>query len=429
MQSVHGKTFLHLIRDYTEPIRDPLWKNIYVSKGMKKLISLAPFQKLGRIKQLGPAFHVYPGAVHTRLNHSLGVFHLARKLLLSLLEKEESSDSLRGELAFVSTEGVKSFLTAALFHDLGHFPFAHSLKELPLKSHEAIGAEGLTSEPIASTIRNELRCDPARVAAIIDEEIDPEGDEEVVFFRRLLSGVLDPDKLDYLNRDAYFCGVPYGIQDTEYVFHKILPHREWGISLERDGLTAVENILFSKYLMYSNVYWHRVVRIATAMIKRPLNMAMEEGKLNPADLYWLDDEEFFGRFSADRFRPYRLIGDVSSRRLYKTVYEAPYNEELHGKFLPLPSRLAESERIASALSNRLGRSVKPWEVIIDIPEPISFEIDLPIVDRGETLPFAQSGSVFSKPVVEGFTNSMRMLRIFAPESRAGDIRGVIEELV
>jgi HD superfamily phosphohydrolase len=181
--------------------------------------------------------------------------------------------------------------------------------------------------------------------------------------------------------------------------------------------------------MYSNVYWHRVVRIATAMIKRPLNMAMEEGKLNPADLYWLDDEEFFGRFSADRFRPYRLIGDVSSRRLYKTVYEAPYNEELHGKFLPLPSRLAESERIASALSNRLGRSVKPWEVIIDIPEPISFEIDLPIVDRGETLPFAQSGTVFSKPVVEGFTNSMRMLRIFAPESRARDIRGVIEELV
>ncbi len=429
MDRAHSETFLHLIRDYTEPVRDPLWKNIYLSKGMKRLISLAPFQKLGRIKQLGPAFHVYPGAVHTRLNHSLGVFHLARLLFLSLLEREERVEGIGGELDFIDTEGVKSFLTAALLHDLGHFPFAHSLKELPLDSHEALGAEGILSEPIAPVIREEIGCEPKRVAAIIDEEMDAEADEQVLYFRRLLSGVMDPDKLDYLNRDAYFCGVPYGIQDTEYVFNKMRPHRDWGVALEKDGLIAVENILFSKYLMYRSVYWHRVVRIATAMIKRPLNMAMAESKLQPGTLYWLDDEEFFARFSPDDYLPYRLISDVASRRLYKTAYEIPFEEGRHGKYLSLDTRLAESERIASDLSKRSGLSVAPWELIIDIPEPISFEIELSIVEEEKSLPFKESGSVFSSPVVEGFTSSMRMFRIFVPQRLLEPLRGRIEELV
>lgn len=410
MSSGHTEAFLHLVRDYTEPIRDPLWKHIYVSRELKDLISLPPFQKLGRIKQLGPAYLVYPGAVHTRLNHSLGVLHLARKLLLALLDREG--------LDFITVEGVKCFLAAALFHDLGHFPFAHSLKELPLRSHEALGAEGLTEEPIASAIRTELKCPPERVAAIIDEERDAAGDEEVHYFRRLLSGVLDPDKLDYLNRDAYFCGVPYGMQDTEYIFHKVRLHRNMGIALESDGLTAVENILFSKYLMYRTVYWHRVVRIATAMIKQPLNMAMADGSLDPSALYWLDDEEFFGRFSSKRKDPFELITKVFFRDLFKTAHEVPFPEGRHGRLLDLEVRLSESERIASKLSMMKNRDVAPWEVIIDIPEPISFEIELPIVREERTVPFAGSGSVFSGPVVEGFTSSMRMLRVFVPEDLA-----------
>ncbi len=424
-RSAASKCFHHLSRDYTEPIRDPLWNNIYLTPGLKRLISLPPFQKLGRIKQLGPAFHVYPGAVHTRLNHSLGVFHLARQLILSLLTASEESGA-GGELVFLSTEGIKSFLAASLLHDLGHFPFAHSLKELPLKSHEALGAEGILREPLASSLKEDMGCDPSRIAAIIDEERDAEDDEEVLYFRRLLSGVLDPDKLDYLNRDAYFCGVPYGMQDTEYVLHKIRPHIGRGIAIEREGLTAVENILFSKYLMYRTVYWHRVVRIATAMIKQAVNLAMAEGRLQPERLYWLDDEEFFSRFSSVDYRPFELIGLTSRRSLFKTGFEEPYSEELHGPFRPLDSRLGESERLAGLFSSRLQRSVAPWEIIIDIPEPISFEIDLPVSGgaggENEILPFSGSGSVFSPPVIAGFTSSLRMVRIFAPEDIIAEIR-------
>jgi HD superfamily phosphohydrolase len=402
----------HLVHDFTEPIRDPLWQHIYVSPAVKELISCAPFQKLGRIKQLGPAYHVYPGAVHTRLNHSLGVFHLSRKLLLALYGHEDFEG--------VSIEGAKAFLSAAVLHDLGHFPFAHSLKELPLKEHEALTAEGVLAPPLRETLREKVGCDPQRVAAIVDEDMDASDDEEVLFFRRLLSGVLDPDKLDYLNRDAYFCGVPYGVQDTEFVFNKIVPHPENGIAVESAGLTAVENILFSKYLMYKTVYWHRVVRIATAMIKQPVFTAMREGIITREELYWLDDEEFFRTLTPERYRPFELLERTARRELLKTAWEGSFNRDNgeHLRLMDLDHRSKRQEEIARTLSSRLQRSVRPWEVIIDIPEPISFEIGLPIGTEAGFLPFPRTASVFGGPAVESFSRTLRKIRLFLPAGAA-----------
>jgi HD superfamily phosphohydrolase len=401
----------YLVHDFTEPIRDPLWQHIYVSPAMKELISCPPFQKLGRIKQLGPAYHVYPGAVHTRLNHSLGVFHLSRKLLLALLGHDEFSG--------VGLEGARAFLAAALLHDLGHFPFAHSLKELPLKEHESLTAEGVLSSPLRDTLRERVGCDPQRVAAIVDEHIETD-DEEVLLFRRLLSGVLDPDKLDYLNRDAYFCGVSYGMQDTEFVFNKIVPHPDNGIAVEEAGLIAVENILFSKYMMYKTVYWHRVVRIATAMIKQPIYSAMREGKIEPAELYWLDDEEFYRRFTPDRYRPFELLERTARRELLKTAWEGSFDPDdgEHRRLMDLEARSTRQEQIARRLSSRMQRTVNPWEVIIDIPEPISFEILLPVGEKEGFIPFPRTQSVFSGPAVEHFSRTLRKIRLFLPADAA-----------
>ncbi len=406
--TIRNSIFRHLIHDYTEPIRDPLWHHIYLSPGVKRLVALESFQKLGRIKQLGPAFHVYPGAVHTRLNHSLGVFHLSRMLLLALLER---SDELP-----LTLEGVKAFLSAALLHDLGHFPFAHSLKELPLKEHEQLTAEAVLSEPIAGALREWVGCSPEVVAAIVDEHMQLPEDIEVPFYRRLLSGVLDPDKLDYLNRDAFFCGVPYGMQDTQFVLHKMLPHPSQGVALEEDGVTAVENVLFSKYQMYRTVYWHRAVRIATAMIKQAVYSGMISKKITSQDLYWLDDEEFFRTFPADSYAPFQLIEQVMHRQLYKTAYEQSFDPQnsAHTDLTDLPHRNSVQEKLAAQLSTQVQRTVQPYEVLIDIPEPISFEVDLPIYQQDQFIPFTESGSVFSGPVVKGFTDSLRKVRIYLP---------------
>ncbi len=393
----------YLDRDFTEPIRDPLWNNIYLSPGLKKITHAGPFQELSAIRQLGPTYHVYPGATHTRLNHSLGVCHVARRMLGNLIRYPECPD--------LTLEGVKAFLSACLLHDLGHFPYAHSLKELPLKDHEILTGEIVLSEPLRTILKEEVKTDSAAVAAIVDTSLET-SDPEVLFFRNILSGVLDPDKMDYLNRDAYFCGVPYGIQDTEFVITKIRPHLN-GLALTEQGLPAVENILFSKYLMYRTVYWHKVVRIATAMIKKALFFGLQDECIKPEELYGLTDQTFSARFGREEFPYHRLIRGVAERRLYKSIWEEDFNPENpgHEALLNLSARFTQEARIAELLRER-GIEVRPEEIIIDIPENISFEISLPILtERGE-MPFSGSSSVFTPPVVQSFTRSLRKLRLF-----------------
>ncbi len=405
----------HLHNAYTEPIRDPLWHNIDLSPELMRIVRERAFQKLGGIKQLGPAYQVYPGATHTRLSHSLGVFHLARRVMIALLRSDPSVD--------LSVEGVKAFLCAALLHDLGHFPFAHSLKELPLKEHERLAAEQIVDSPLSETIRSALGVDPGLVAGIVDTQL-PLAGAEVSFFRGILSGVLDPDKLDYLNRDAYFCGVPYGVQDTDFVISRMRPHRTWGIAVDAQGATAVENVLFSKYLMYRTVYWHKTVRVATAMIKKAVYLDLREGLVKPESLYGLDDVEFFARFSALKGPGGELIRRVSERNLLKTASEETFapGDGIHGGLLDLDMRAERERLIALRLSRELGVRVPPESVIIDIPEPISFEVLVPIVASAGEERFSDSDSVFRDPVVEGFGRTLRKVRLMLPADVAPKVR-------
>ena len=185
-------------------IRDPLWQNIELSDSLIQIIRTSEFSRLNDIKQLGPTYLVYPGATHTRYSHSLGVYYISSRLIEMLVEK--------GARDFLSDKGIQAFKIASLCHDLGHFPFTHALKELPLKDHEELTGQNITGTQIAKIIESQ-DIDPKFVAAIVDKTL-PTDDKEILFYRKLLSGVLDPDKLDYLNRDAYYCGVPYGLQDT-----------------------------------------------------------------------------------------------------------------------------------------------------------------------------------------------------------------------
>ena len=370
----------HLDNEYTEPVRDPVWGHIGFSRPLLKVVEHEQFQKLGRIRQLGPAALVYPGATHTRLAHSLGVFHLSRRLIASLVRRSPHTG--------VSVEGVKAFLCAALLHDIGHYPYAHSLKDLGVEAHERLASRVILDE-LAPTIRAELRVEPEAVAAIIDHRIDYRGGEDVRFFWKLLSGVLDPDKLDYLNRDAYCCGVPYGIQDVDFALGEVWPHPDAGIAISRKGVTAIENILFSKYLMYKTVYWHKTVRIATAMIKKAVVIGLRDGAIRREDLYGLDDEEFFARFTPARSPAFRLIADVRRRVLHRQVLRVPFRADFaeHRALEDGAARTALEDRIAAEAAAVLGRPVPAESVVVDVPERISFQADIPVVDD----PHARAG--------------------------------------
>lgn len=413
----------HLYSAYTEPIRDPLWHHIYLSPQLESIIASPPFQKLSRIRQLGPAFQVYPGATHTRFNHSLGVFHLSKRILTAILQFDSTID--------LTLEEVKAFLCAALLHDLGHYPYAHSLKELPLEEHEALTGELVLADPLRRSIRDGVGTDPEFVAAIVDRNRSyGQGTSNLDFYRNILSGVLDPDKLDYLNRDAYFCGVPYGVQDIDFVINKLRPHALNGIAIEDSGVTAVEHILFSKYLMYRTVYWHKTVRVATAMIKKAVHLALREGAVRPEALYHLDDIEFYTLFDKLSFPPAELIRRVFERRYHKIVFETPFDAgaDRHLRLLDLDRRMQKEEAIAEELARRTGSPFSGESVIIDVPEFQSFEVDLPILGKDGFHPFTEAESVFGKPVISGFNRALRKIRVVVADELASRV-GHVEEML
>ena len=125
-------------------IRDPVWKHIHIIEPLADAMFTCEFVRLSRIRQLGPTEIVYPGAVHTRASHSIGVYGVARRLL-EVLEQ-------RGAGEWLTKSGKVSWYAAALFHDIGHFPYTHSLKELPLAEHESLSAQIVLKDSIASCI-------------------------------------------------------------------------------------------------------------------------------------------------------------------------------------------------------------------------------------------------------------------------------------
>ena len=400
----------HLENDYTEPIRDPVWKHIYISRELLRVVEQEQFQKLDRIRQLGVAALVYPGATHTRRSHSLGVFHLARRTILTLVRRNRDVP--------ITMEGVKAFLCAALLHDIGHYPFAHSLKDLDLQAHEALAAREIVSS-FAPVIRASLGVEPEAVAAIIDKGSSYQGAVNVRFFWKILSGVLDPDKLDYLNRDAFFCGVPYGIQDVDFILEEVFPHPANGVAISPKGITALENILFSKYLMYKTVYWHKTVRIATAMIKKVIAMALEERVLAAADLYGLDDEQFSARFIAAKFPAFSLIEDTRHRCLHKQVIRVPFSAEnpTHRRLERISERLRLEREIAAEAARMLGRAVPPEWIVVDVPERLSFDVEIPVIDpaseEAEEPETGTRSSLFRTMEHGDFPGSLRSISVSA----------------
>lgn len=383
--------------NFSQAVRDSLWGHIYLTPELEETTHTPVFNRLYSIKQLGPTEIVYPGATHTRASHSFGVYHIALRLTDSLLAK--------GAGEWVTKEGTAAFMAAALFHDLGHFPFTHSLKELPLKDHEDLTADAILAEPLKSLIAK-TGADPQQVAAIVSDSIQTT-DTETLFFRKLLSGVLDPDKLDYLNRDAFFCGVPYGIQDIDFILAHLVPDKQKGVMLDSQGIMSVEHLLFSKYLMYRAVYWNKSVRTATSMMKKALYSALEQKLVAPEELYAADDDSIYRLLLSQDFKEKKCAALLKERKLYRIVAEIPFDENNseHKKLENLEYRTEREEQLARA------NSLEPQDVIIDVPERISFETDLWIYS--ENKPFSESSTVFGKETVRNFTHNIRKIRVCA----------------
>jgi hypothetical protein len=385
-------------------IRDPLWNNIRVDALGAALIDTGAFQRLRYVRQLGHAYLVYPGATHTRFEHALGTYHLARRTL-SLIDE-------RGELGTIDRQDCDTLRAAALLHDIGHYPFSHALEEIGALHHEQAALPILTTGPVADALHAQLgRTAPDDVYALMrGTSRSP--------LQGLISGSLDLDKIEYLKRDALMCGVPYGEVDVDRLLHALVlvTDPDTGrpvIGVAEKGLAALESLLFAKYQMYRNVYWHHAVRSATAMYKRLVADALRAGELDAGALVGLTDEGVLHRLEVRSPAP--LLDALRERRLHKRALDLPasdLDEQWGGWIADDHARVTALE---DAMAAELGLAT--GELLVDYPtKPQMLGLDIPLLPRdGPVQRLTTEGlpSAINLPALSAqLYRSARRLRVF-----------------
>ncbi|HEX4588772.1 MAG TPA: HD domain-containing protein [Gemmataceae bacterium] len=334
-------------------VRDPIHNFIRLPAVVGPVVNCGPLQRLRGIRQLALASLVYPGALHTRFDHTLGVTHVAGEMAKRLGAEPD-------EVGLVQLAG--------LLHDAGHGPFSH-VSEASLdrfgdrsklkpnqaehKIHEAVTAEIIRTDPeLCRIIPEEMRERVIRLLGKWDGR---------PFLKQVVSGPLDADKQDYLLRDSHFCGVQYGRYDLAQLHRSlVLPDRDADLMIDDDGVHACEQFVLAKYYMTANVYRHRVRLITDQMITRAIRLGIEVDKL-----------EQMGRL-------YRFDGSAGFVKNYQQWDDARFME----KFCPLAGappgaksgemlrRLRERSLLKEVFKDTIGKpyDARIWETLKGLPK-------------------------------------------------------------
>ena len=272
-------------------IRDSVYGDIRLNEIEVEVMDNPQFQRLRRIKQLGLISLIYPGANHTRFEHSIGTMHIASKLAdkLDLNQKDK-------ELVRIS----------ALLHDIGHGPFSHVSEGVLSFPHEELTKYVIKNTAIRDIVEKKFDIDK------IIEIINGEGK-----FGPIVSGELDADRMDYLLRDSHYTGVAYGIIDYERIISNINLNKH--LSLDIKGVQAAEGALVSRYFMYPSVYQHHTTRIVNSMFRRGLKKLIDSGVINENDMYKYDDADIIGIFRNSEGYPKEIMERLDNRNIFKRV--------------------------------------------------------------------------------------------------------------
>jgi uncharacterized protein len=236
-------------------INDPVYGFITIDHPLILEVMRHPFyQRLRRIQQMGFANLVYPGAVHTRLHHSLGAYHLMCNALASLNKKGIP----------ISEEEELGAKIAILLHDVGHGPFSHALENYLIQNldHESVSLQ------IMQALNRELHGELSTAIAIFTNMYPKK------FLHQLVSGQLDVDRMDYLNRDSFFTGVSEGVIGYDRIIHMLTVH-EGELMVQEKGIYSIEKFLVARRLMYWQVYLHKTVVSAESMLEKIIQRARE----------------------------------------------------------------------------------------------------------------------------------------------------------
>ncbi|MCL2147720.1 MAG: HD domain-containing protein [Methanomassiliicoccaceae archaeon] len=360
-------------------IHDPVHGSIVVDGPFLEILDRREMQRLRGVKQLGLGCLVFPGANHTRFEHSLGVYHLAGRMASSLGLSEEDSLAVRA---------------AGLLHDVCHTPFSHMTEELfghatgmdHMEAAErlvmgAIGAHGERDDDIlagALPICEVLEANgipPGKVCGLITRPGSPGGGLDAFgdgrraghfsprdFTHQIIHGPVDADQMDYLARDAHHTGVAHGKVDIDRLIATMRVHND-RIVIERGGTAAAEGLMVARSLMHSSVYFHRTVRIIRMMLMK----SVEASSIDAGEMYLWDDAGLMGRLAAEGGVPSMIAGAIQDRALYKAAVTVPAEdapEELLSRLSGLTSYL-KRRQLEAEIADRAG--VGAHEVAVDIP--------------------------------------------------------------
>lgn len=360
-------------------INDPIHGSIRADDVFLKIADRHEMQRLRRIKQLGFGYMVFPGANHSRFEHSLGVYHLAGRMAESI---------------GLSEEDTATVMAAGLLHDVCHTPFSHTTEEI-MEYHTGMDH----MEMAVKLIRGEIRTYSERdedlfgglptIAELLDENgISSDTVCDLIMYPRsnkdgldafsngrksahfsqkdcvhqIIHGPVDADQMDYLMRDAHYTGVAHGKVDADRLIDTMRVHND-RIMIERGGTAAAEGLMVARSLMYSSVYFHRTVRIAKMMLTK----AIESSSLDIGPIYLWGDAELTASLIDEGGRPSKIARSVNNRMLYKkvmTVFSEDTSEELSAALSEFTD-YQKRKQLERDIADKAGVDVS--EVIVDIP--------------------------------------------------------------
>lgn len=436
------ESVLHRIPEFVGAagsIRLPPRRDVPLSTRVVSVLDHPVFQRLRRVRQLGPLSLIYPGATHTRFEHSIGVYGLALDYFRAL-----SRDPLAGSL---SEADILVGLLGGLLHDVGHYPFAHNLEashagDFQATRHEELAADlifgrvrlvGDEGPSLASIIEQSFGVAPEEVVSIIAQKASRHARPERRLVASVISSGMDADKSDYLERDALHMGLPFGGQfDRQRMLSALVVHPAGDrIALGLSGRMAAESFIFARYAMFSEGYWHHTARAVAAMVEEALRdlrrqKAGDERALTQGILQ--QDDEGFLESLRTQAAPGRAASSLLSgltyghRRLYKRVltltlaFADPSLRTAYDRVYDLDRSQLDALRasLRDVLEPLLGTRLQEWELLIDTPPRDKDHVeDIDLVSDGLAQPLAQSSQIVRGVAVD-FVKVVKKIRVFVP---------------
>ncbi len=417
-------------------IRIPTEQDIPFTPRVRAIVDTAEFQRLRHVTQLALASHVYPGATHSRFEHALGVYHNALRYLWQL-----GRDARFAEI--VSRHDAEVLIVAALLHDIGHWPFCHPIEDMELPQmppHEVFAREFLRPNGVLTQVLESqwnISADE-----VLDVLVATSNSASSRLRRSILSGPVDIDKMDYLSRDSQHCGVPYGRHfDRNRLINSLIVNEAGdGLAITSKGRTAAEMMVFARYVMFTEVYWHHAVRSATTMFARSFLELMPT--LDLSSLFRMSEPDLIRCLcSAARGTEVASLTDGlfgQRRRLHKRLAEySIYHQE--PLYRALRQRTATQLAACSLLlTERLaavaGREFSPMDVLIDAPpqhREVEFRVDVWFRSSNEYRPLREVSPIVDAMAKTQFDDCVKKVRIFvSPEIRDSIPIGLsVDELV